>query len=484
MARHPFGGSVAAFAMTDGAADHAYLTPGAKVLAYNTLYGGVRITDLALDAAGVYAVDSLTTSDGSDGLLAGQLPEFYGPDAVTELWLSANGGPRVRALPTDGGAVLDANTAALTAATGGLSALGDSAGQPNGLATLDAGGLLTSSQDTPTLNTLANSEDVNVSGAGDGDVLAHNGGIWVVSSIPGPWMPLALGSDVVAGSPSPGWRFVSPTMIELRGQATKAAFFAAGDVVGTLPDLAQVPGASQYGVAGCGASGNHESARIEVRNTGELVLQLRHAPGWVSLDGILFDVGYNPTYVPATGGDTGKDGELGSGPPTKQTYTKSWTAIWSNTYSSDNTGRGGNWCFQGNSGEDPWGNQKSMIGFDSAAIRSEIEGTEMVKITISLEFPHWWYDSGTAQIGTHNYLSMPSSWSNSRTNVRRVSSSGWDQHTWRSVVLPNSIAGEFADGDSTGITLGPASSSSKTYYGYCYGAYQAAKPYLTITYRK
>lgn len=480
--RHPFGGSVAAFAMTDGPGDHAYLTPGARVFAYNTRVGGLRITDLALDAAGVNAVDSLTTSDGTDGLMPGQLPEFYGPDAVTELWLSANGGPRVRALPNDGGAVLDTSAAALTAATNGLTALAATAGQPGGLATLDADGLLIEGQNAP--RPLSSGDDVNVSGATNGDVLRYDSGIWVVAHIPGPWVPFTLGPGVAAGSPAPAWRFVSSTLIELRGLATKAPF-ASGDVFGTLPDLAQVPGASQYGIAGCEAVGNAQSARVEVRNTGELVLHLRNTPGWVNLDGIIYDVAYNPTYVPTTGGDTGKDGELGIGPPPVQTYTKSWTATWSNVYSSDNTGRGGNWCYQGNSGEDPWGNQKSMIGFDSAAIRAEIEGAEMVKITISLEFPHWWYSAGgTAQIGTHNYLSMPSTWSNSRTNPRRVSSANWPRHTWRSVVLPNAIAGEFADGDSTGITLGPASSSSKTYYGYCYGAYQAAKPYLTITYRK
>lgn len=66
--------------------------PGANVLFYSTETGNNPITDL-LDLNSS-PINHVTTSTGSDGRAPGQVPPFYGPDEVYEMWASANGSPR------------------------------------------------------------------------------------------------------------------------------------------------------------------------------------------------------------------------------------------------------------------------------------------------------------------------------------------------------------------------------------------------------
>jgi hypothetical protein len=459
--RHPFGGGLAEWAMTPGASSYAYVSPGAEVRAYNAPTGGVRVADLSLDPDGVNVVGSVTA--GPDG----QIPVFYGPDGVTALWLSANNGPRTKAITSDGGARLDAAAATLADATAQQSALEATEGEANGIGTLGADGTLTPGQAPP--YSLVGSDDVNADGVSDGDLLVRSGSVWIpshaTSPYPTPWAALALLSGNSPLDSIPAYRFIDPTTVQLRGGFTKnTGSYDYGNAVANLPEEI-TPAINWYGMGGTGDS--DLPMRIRISSTGQIFTDpYEVTSNAVALDGILYDTAYGLTNAPVT-------------------YTKSWTATWSQTYSSDNGYLGGNLCYQGNSGVDGRGNQRSLIGWDSAAIRAEIEGAVMVKIVLSLYFPHWWYSAGgTACIGTHNYLSAPTFWNGNNVNERRWTSANWPRHAWRDIVLPNSVAGEFADGDSTGIALGPAPSNSLTYYGYAYGAYDAAKPYITITYTK
>jgi hypothetical protein len=54
--------------------------------------GAASLTDL-LDSNG-NPITYVTTSDGTDGRAVGQIPVFYGPDGVFEMWLSINSQPR------------------------------------------------------------------------------------------------------------------------------------------------------------------------------------------------------------------------------------------------------------------------------------------------------------------------------------------------------------------------------------------------------
>jgi len=462
--RRPFGGGIAGWAMTPGASSYAYVAPGAEVRAFNAPQGGLRITDLSLDQAGVNVVGAVFADEH------GQIPVFYGPDGVDEMWLSANSGPRVKANPSDGGVLLDAAAATLTATTSALDALEDTKGEDSGIATLNSGGTLTSGQAPP--YSIQGSDDINADNATDGDMLVKSGGAWVLSQsaanpYPTEWAALPLLSGNSPGSSIPAYRLIDPTTVKLRGVINKnSGGYDYGNTVANLPAeiIPQAP-VAWYLRAAC--AGNRVM-NVGVLNSGQMaVYPYTTTSTWVSLDGLIYDAHYGSTS--------------GAG-----TFTKSWTATWSNSYGENHAPRGGNLCYQGYAqGLDGWGNQRSLFGFDSAAIRAEIEGATMVKIVLSMYFPHWWNSAGgTAIIGTHNFTSMPSTWDKSRVNYQRWNSSNWPRHAWRNVTLPTAVAGEFANGTTCGFGLGPAYHNTTEYYGYAYGAYDAAKPYITITYTK
>lgn len=167
-------------------------------------------------------------------------------------------------------------------------------------------------------------------------------------------------------------------------------------------------------------------------------------------------------------------------PPT-QTYsaTKSVTASWSATY----YGHGGKRTdqsdiYQGqNLGSN--GNMKSLIYFNLGSIPG---GADITSCTLSLYANHWYNNSGgTAVIGTHNKTSEPSSWSGTGVNDDRLRYA-WNTKTGkRTITLGNTIGQEFLNGTTKGIVLGPAPSTSSTYYGYFEdsGSY---KPTLTVKY--
>jgi hypothetical protein len=94
MTRYLFGG-VADYVISKGTDNVATLVPSTTVTCWNQPNGGTQYTDLT-DTDGTTAVTTLTTDAN------GSVPEFYGPDGVTALYLDANGGsgPRRRTLAT------------------------------------------------------------------------------------------------------------------------------------------------------------------------------------------------------------------------------------------------------------------------------------------------------------------------------------------------------------------------------------------------
>lgn len=94
--RYPFGGGIADYVIdADPETLAAILQPGASITAWNAREGGTQYLNLALDPAGATLVTGVTTSDGTDGYSPGMIPIFYGPEDVTQMWISADGGPRV-----------------------------------------------------------------------------------------------------------------------------------------------------------------------------------------------------------------------------------------------------------------------------------------------------------------------------------------------------------------------------------------------------
>lgn len=124
MSRYRFGGT-ADYVVSLGTDDAATLEPDTTVTCWNAASGGSQYTDLT-DTDGTTPLASLTTDS------TGAVPEFYGPDGTTEMYLDANdgSGPRRRTVTTDiraygdatflplaGGTVTSTITSSLSTAT-------------------------------------------------------------------------------------------------------------------------------------------------------------------------------------------------------------------------------------------------------------------------------------------------------------------------------------------------------------------------------
>jgi hypothetical protein len=174
-------------------------------------------------------------------------------------------------------------------------------------------------------------------------------------------------------------------------------------------------------------------------------------------------------------------------PTPKVTYTKTYAATWSGTYRSngDYSSSHGNTMVQGDSGADNYLNDaRSLCGFNYKQIMADTAGSTIKYCYITLYASHWyWNDGGTARIGTHNYTGKPGSWSGSRVDEQRVTSSNWPKPGKRKVSLGTTIGNEFKTGASKGIALGPTN-GTKTQYGKFNGNGQSNEPVLTIVYVK
>ncbi|KAF4408650.1 glycerophosphodiester phosphodiesterase [Streptomyces lycii] len=110
MARHLFGG-IADYVISAGTDDVATLQPGVIVTCWNQAVGGSQLTDLTeTDGVTVITGGELVTDS------TGAVPEFYGPDGITSVYLDANSGsgPRRRTLATDIGDLLSSADAELS----------------------------------------------------------------------------------------------------------------------------------------------------------------------------------------------------------------------------------------------------------------------------------------------------------------------------------------------------------------------------------
>lgn len=176
----------------------------------------------------------------------------------------------------------------------------------------------------------------------------------------------------------------------------------------------------------------------------------------------------------------------GGGVTPVQQFTKTYNATWSGSYTgggTKNTFGGSTRVYQGDIG-DGNGNRKAMIGFDYATIASDLSGATILSCSTTVYFQHWWYNNGgTAVLGTHNYTggSAPASW---QGNTVVTSSSGWPNPGQRTVDLGTGTGTAFKNSTARGLTLGPGSDSSVTYYGYASGFGASSPPTLTITYTK
>jgi hypothetical protein len=170
-------------------------------------------------------------------------------------------------------------------------------------------------------------------------------------------------------------------------------------------------------------------------------------------------------------------------PPAKKNYSSTYYATWSEHYNSSGQAGAltGNWLYHGYGGYG--GNTRSLIGFNLGAIKSNLQGSEILEITLRIHLHHTWWGAGAKfRVGYHKFKSRPGTWNSG--NVTLTTTTGTLTPQYVSIPLPASIATYFRAGTIGGIAIGPAPSTSAGYYGYFSPHSSSNPPKLIIRYRK
>jgi len=301
MARHPFGGGLSDWAIVPDTSGLAVLTAGASITLWNMPTGGTRYTDLTNAASG--AIDTVVSSDGTDGLMLGQIPQFYGPDGVWVMWAAINdpgdgSAVRQQICSTDIGAQVDAQASNAATLQSSISDFNAKLGAANGIATLGEDGMLNENQ-RPAF-TLADADDVDVSGVADGDVLAYNATTSKWEPTPAGALPnwtdiTTFASGVIAYQVQPAYRFLLADTVQLVGRFSKTSGgFASGATLCTLPAEAR-PTSPKFLVASANlVSGKADYTQLRIDTNGNVTVQWAassYAPTWCGIDAVVYDLG-------------------------------------------------------------------------------------------------------------------------------------------------------------------------------------------------
>ena len=163
------------------------------------------------------------------------------------------------------------------------------------------------------------------------------------------------------------------------------------------------------------------------------------------------------------------------------TYTKTWNASWSQAYDEDNSKRDTDYLYQGWNGTSYHGSQRSLIGFDTGAIKKELEGATITSCTVKFYSKQtWWNSGGIYRVGYHNHSSIPSSFSHTVGYKHDVEGG---KPSWCSFTS-KALAEGIRDGVYKGISLFCGTSKDQTYYGYVTTHSSSTPPTITVTYTK
>jgi hypothetical protein len=302
MARHPFGGGLSDWAIIPDTSGLAVLTGGAIITLWSLPTGGTQYTDLT-DASSV-AIETVSSSDGTDGFVTGQIPQFYGPDGVWVMWAAINdpgdgSAPRQQMCSTDIGAQVDAQVTAAGVLQSTVDSFNGLLGADSGIATLGPDGLLTPEQ-RPAF-TLAAASDVDVTDAADNDYLAYSAADskWearAASSLPG-WTEITTyATGVTEYQVQPAYRMMLAGTVQLVGRFAKsdASNFASGATLCTLPEGARPVQAKYLITAAKIVTGQGNYAQLAINEDGTVVAtwpNASYAPSWISIDGLVYDQG-------------------------------------------------------------------------------------------------------------------------------------------------------------------------------------------------
>lgn len=173
-------------------------------------------------------------------------------------------------------------------------------------------------------------------------------------------------------------------------------------------------------------------------------------------------------------------------PPGGSLVTKTYKATVLRSYNYNGHNERDMWhdgqAYQGNPQDGTSYNQFGLIIFNWAQIDSDTSGKDMVNAKISLTYAHFYFNSGgKAIIGTHDYVSPPSTQSDSHADkdLFRVNADAGRRFT---LTMGVTQANNFQSGHAKGIQVGPQPSDipGGTCYGYTYGL-GSQVPVLTLS---
>lgn len=193
-------------------------------------------------------------------------------------------------------------------------------------------------------------------------------------------------------------------------------------------------------------------------------------------------------WVPTAAGSSSSGTAIA--PPTDAPTTRQteWAATYSQSYRQSGAARtdgGAVNAYYGSSGDSFNGRNRSLIGFDHAAIAAELAGSTVLNVWIRMVNVHSYNNSGSyAHLGIHNFSSEPASWAGGGIPRSMLSKQRWAKGQTYTAKLPLEFAQAIRDGWGKGIAI-ESPSDSKDFYGYMAGVGSGYPvPVLIVQYAK
>jgi len=215
---------------------------------------------------------------------------------------------------------------------------------------------------------------------------------------------------------------------------------------------------------------------------------------WLLADGRLRGRHLNPAgsafiyreWVSTTAGSGTSAAAPAAPPAVAVTREDSWPAIWSQSYRGNNSPRtdsGTVRLYYGSSGDGFNGRNKSLMGFDYAAIAAALASSTVNSVWLTMTNLHTYWNAGSdVHFGLHNFASEPGTWSGLGGAYKAKHRFVMAQT--KRVAMPLEFATAIRDGTSKGIGL-DAPSDSRDFYGYAAGVGSGSPvPVLTVNYSK
>ncbi len=170
--------------------------------------------------------------------------------------------------------------------------------------------------------------------------------------------------------------------------------------------------------------------------------------------------------------------------------TTEYPAVWSNTFKGDGsqrTDKDGNLTTYQGYYDTFADDQRSLVGFDSTKIMSDLSGATIDDCFLTYKVQHAGTSGGLDVIvSSHTYTSKPTTWDGANVTKDRGRTNNVLEGASATLNLGTIIGGELKSGATRGFGFGPSGDNSRVLdrYGYLYGAGTSSRPYLSITYTK